>query len=84
MATIWSKERAFNAELAPRVGKYEAIPSNAQEESIKQKHPQLFSFEAVSIGDDNGQMFLVPLDESSKETAEFILKAIKFYIKENN
>lgn len=79
MAKVWSLKRLKSAKFGVRVATYEAIPANPQEAEMKENHPQLFKFEALSIGDDNGQAFLVPLDESSKETAELIIRAIAAY-----
>lgn len=79
MSKVWSLERLKKAKFGVRVATYEAIPANAHEAEMKESHPQLFKFEAISIGDDSGQAFLVPLDESSKETAELIIKAIAAY-----
>lgn len=84
MSIIWTKERAINASIGARKGKYEAIPEDKRAIEVRRTHPHLFKFEAVSVGDSSGQMFFVPLDESSEETAHFILKAIKFYIENNN
>ena len=81
MSRVWTKKEALGASLAPRKGTYEVLPASVIELGFKQTHPHLFTFEAVSVGDENGQMFLVPLDESSEETVKFILKAIKFYAK---
>jgi hypothetical protein len=78
--TTWSQQRMSGASIAPRIGKYEAIPQTYHESRVKETNPELFSFETVSVGDTGGQLFFVPLDESSKENAEFILEAIKFYI----
>lgn len=79
MAKVWSLKRLKSAKIGVRTATYEAIPATPQEAEMKEKHPHLFKFEALSIGDDNGQAFLVPLDESSKETAELIIKAIAAY-----
>jgi hypothetical protein len=79
MSKVWSLERLKKAKLGVRVATYEAIPANAHEAEMKESHPELFKFEAISIGDDSGQAFLVPLDESSKETAELIIEAIAAY-----
>lgn len=68
------------ASLAPQIGRYEAIPQSDREYKVKVTHPHLFEFDTVSVGDGKGQLFFVPLDESSKENAEFILEAINFYI----
>ena len=79
MTKVWSLERLKSAKISVRTATYEGIPANEQEEMMKKLHPEIFSFEAISIGDGNGQAFLVPLDESSKETAELIIKAIAAY-----
>ena len=79
MSEVWDIERLKAATVGDRVGQYEGIPATAREEAIKKSHPHIFSFQAVSIGDDNGQAFLVPLDESSGETAKLILRAIAAY-----
>lgn len=79
MSKIWSKERIKNAIIGLREGEYEAIAKLPHEIICKLNHPELFKFKAISIGDNKGQAFIVPLDESSKETAEFILRAIKAY-----
>lgn len=79
MSKVWSLERLKKAKFGVRVATYEAIPANSYEAENKEKHPHLFKFEALSIGDESGQAFLVPLDESSKETAELIIKAIAAY-----
>lgn len=78
--TNWSAERMSGASIAPRIGQYEAIPQTYHESRVKETNPELFTFETVSVGDTGGQLFFVPLDESSKENAEFILEAIKFYV----
>ena len=79
MSKVWSLRRLKRAKFGVRIATYEAIPARPYEAEMKEKHPQLFKFEALSIGDDSGQAFLVPLDESSKETAELIIKAIAAY-----
>lgn len=75
----WNKERLKNAAIGDRIAKYKAIPANAAEALYEKSHPEIFNFEAISIGDDGGQAFLIPLDESDNETAEYILRAIKAY-----
>lgn len=79
MSVNWSSDRLKRASIGVRENKYEAIPTSPQEMQAKETYPQLFEFNAVSVGDENGQAFLVPLDESSKETAEYILRAIATY-----
>ena len=41
-------------------------------------------FEALSVGDKDGQAFLVPLDESGIQTAKLILDAIAAYNHDRN
>ncbi|MEE9374514.1 MAG: hypothetical protein V3V00_15775 [Saprospiraceae bacterium] len=75
----WNIKRIKNATIAPRVAKYAGIPANEREEKIKKSHPLLFNFNALSVGDDTGQAFIIPLDESDRELAEYILRAINAY-----
>ncbi|MCK5606800.1 hypothetical protein KAR91_33165 [Candidatus Pacearchaeota archaeon] len=75
----WGKERLKKATINVRVARYEAHPANEREEAYKRTNPEIFNFDAISIGDEDGQAFLVPLDESDRETAEFIVRAIKAY-----
>lgn len=75
----WTKKRLKKASIAERVATYHAIPASPYEEAMKIKHPGLFEFRAISIGDKTGQAFIVPLDESDRETAELILRAIQAY-----
>lgn len=75
----WDKERLKSAAIGARAAKYEAIPADEQEEKHKVENPELFSFFAVSVGDEEGQAFFVPLDESDRDTAEYILRAIEAY-----
>lgn len=79
MSTIWNKERIKRVTIAPRIGIYEAIPQNLDEIQAKKNHPHIFKFKTLSIGDENGQAFFIPLDESSRENAEYIIRAIKAY-----
>lgn len=79
MSQTWSLERLKRANLGTRSAIYEAIPSTPYETEMKEKYPQLFRFEAISIGDDDGQALIIPLDDCSKETADLILKAIAAY-----
>ena len=84
MSTTWTPSRLKNATIGVRTATYEGHPGSHDIKAlvIKEKHPEIFTFEAISIGDDTGQAFIVPLDESSRETAEYILRAIAAY-KEN-
>ena len=80
MSSIWSKEEIKEATIAPRIGIYEFIPQTTREEKVKEKRPDMFRFNTLSIGlNRKGQLFFVPLDESSKENAEYILRAIAAY-----
>lgn len=79
MKPPWSPERLKQAKIGVRIAAYEAIPATIHEAAMKQKHPQMFKFEAISVGDDNGQAFIVPLDESSRDVAEYIIRAIAAY-----
>ena len=79
MSTIWNIQRLKAASIGPRTATYQGVPSTRKAEQVQKRKPEIFEFEAVSIGDENGQAFLVPLDESSKETAEYILRAIAAY-----
>jgi hypothetical protein len=75
----WGINRLKGASIAPNVAEYEAIPSTSEQQYFKQIKPELFKFQAISIGDENGQAFIVPLDESGRGTAELILKALAAY-----
>jgi hypothetical protein len=79
MSNDWSSARLKKATLGKCVGRYEAMSVTPQEAEVKKQYPEMFTFDAVSIGDKKGQAFLVPLDDSSKETAEYILRAIAAY-----
>jgi len=79
MSITWTPQRIKMARIGIRTAEYEGIPSTIHESLVKQAHPELFKFTAISIGDNSGQAFLVPLDESSKETADYILRAIAAY-----
>lgn len=76
---IWNKERIKNATFGLHKATYNINAETESMKQLKEKHPNLFEFEAISIVDRNGQLFFVPLDESSKENAEYILRAIKAY-----
>lgn len=81
MSTVWKPSRLKNATIGVRAATYEAHPkpNDLKGLILREKHPEIFTFEAISIGDDTGQAFIVPLDESSRETAEYILRAIAAY-----
>lgn len=79
MSKIWSKERIKNVNFGINSARYNIKPKTRHLKELEKKHPELFNFEAISIGDNDGQLFFVPLDESSKENAEYILRAIKAY-----
>ena len=76
IGTNWTPERLKNAALGMRVGTYEAVPMSIFE---RMQLGDNVRFQAVSVGDKRGQAFIVPLDESSVETAEYILRAIAAY-----
>jgi hypothetical protein len=79
MSKIWTAKRLKLATIGKRIATYEAIAATPEEEKIKMQQPKIFKFPAISIGDAHGQAFLVPLDESSRETAEYIIRAIAAY-----
>jgi len=66
-----------NLSVGPNKAKYEAIPGNSGQQAVKEECPELFEFEAVSIGNKDGQFCLVPLDESSEANALLIVNALK-------
>lgn len=75
----WSAKRIKAATIGARLGNYEAIPATSEEKAMSKIAPNILKFKAISIGDDKGQAFFVPLDESSRKTAEYILRAIAAY-----
>ena len=78
----WSLKRLQGAKIAPYEAEYDVTPLNRTEEEIRkvrETNPELFKFRAISIGDMNGQAFIVPMDESGRGTAELIIKALKAY-----
>jgi len=75
----WDKERLKKVGFGVKKANYECIPKNSDEIAVAKRYPEIFKFEALSIGDAEGQAFIVPLDESCKETAEYIMRAIKAY-----
>lgn len=79
MSQFWSLERLKRATLGIRTARYNAIPATLHEIEKQEKYPHLFEFDAISIGDNSGQAFIVPLDESGRETAELIMRAIAAY-----
>lgn len=75
----WSLERLKRATKGSLIAEYEGFPENFIGKELKKSNPDIFKFKAISVGDKEGQCFLVPLDESSEETCNLILKAIQFY-----
>lgn len=75
----WDKLRIKSASIGVRIGAYKALPANDIEKKQLEAHPEIMFFNAISIGDDDGQAFIVPLDDSDRETAEYILRALKAY-----
>lgn len=75
----WDIKRLKGATLALKVAQYEAVALTLEQVTMKRLHPELFNFEAISVGDEDGQAFIVPLDESGRGTAELILKALAAY-----
>jgi len=75
----WTLARLKKAAIASRTAKYEAIPATEHERKVKEVCPDMFVFDALSVGDNDGQAFFVPLDESNREVAELIIRAIIAY-----
>lgn len=75
----WDLDRLCGASLAPKKATYKAVPSTPYQIAVSETNPELFEFEAVSVGDDEGQAFIIPLDESSEEVAGIVIKALEFY-----
>jgi len=75
----WSVERIKGAVIGTRSSEYLANPKSEYEKNMFKTYPHLANFEALSIGDIAGQALLIPLDESSREVAEYVLRAIKAY-----
>ena len=75
----WNLDRLKMATIAPLTAKYKGIAETEAQIAVEIAHPELFYFSAISIGDDHGQACIIPLDESSKTTAELILRAIAAY-----
>jgi len=59
--------------LNPRENKYQAV-GNPKEMAILESIGHA-KFDALSIGAENGQVAIIPLDESNKGNAEFIVRA---------
>lgn len=76
MSNVWTPKRLKRATLGKRSGEYEAVPASISERMALGDRVR---FQAVSVGDSRGQAFIIPLDESSVETAEYILRAIAAY-----
>lgn len=79
MSKIWGKRRIKSSFIAPLAADYGVINLTEEQLIRKKDHPEIFKFQAISIGDRGGQLFFVPLDESSRKNAEYILRAIKAY-----
>lgn len=61
-------------EIAPRIAKYSVIPANDHERGQLERIGAL-TFDALSIGTPNGQVAIIPLDESSRGNATLIVGA---------
>lgn len=63
-------------EIAPRVGKYRAMPANTWESTHLAALGKI-DFDALSVGLPNGgpQVAIIPLDESSAEKARLVAAA---------
>lgn len=73
-------KRLNNVDISPETATYKPTVSTERLRRLKEQYPSLFEeFEAVSIGDDNGTVCLVPLDECDRETAQVVLKALNEY-----
>ena len=72
----WTKERLKNIYIAPKKVRYKVIPITSEEKVKAKRHPEILEFDALSVGDENGQAFIVPLDESSREVAEIIINTL--------
>lgn len=62
--------------IAPRIGKYQALPGNEEERVALEKIGGI-TFEALSIGTRSGQVAIIPLDESNRDNANLIVAAPK-------
>lgn len=60
--------------IAPRVGKYQVVPGNEEERLALEKIGGI-TFEALSVGTRNGQVAIIPLDESNRDNANLIAAA---------
>lgn len=61
-------------EVAPRIGRYQVIPSS-EDERRKLARINALEFDALSVGAPNGQMAMIPLDESNRANANLIAAA---------
>ncbi len=75
----WENERIKNVYIGPLSAAYKVTPTSYAEKQAFKTKPEMFEFEALSIGDNAGQMCIIPLDDSSRENAEYIIKALKYY-----
>jgi hypothetical protein len=65
-----------NWSVAPRIGKYQVLPGNEEERIALEKIGGI-TFEALSVGTRNGQVAIIPLDESNRDNANLIVSAPK-------
>ena len=80
MSIKWNKDIIKKAMIGARTATYKPAAQSAYQKLMEETHPEMFQFKALSVGcDEIGQLFIVPLDESSKENAEYILRAIRAY-----
>lgn len=63
--------------IAPDRVTYEVIVETSGQQAVKDENPELFRFDALSIGDGDGQFCLVPLDESDMGNARMIVNSLK-------
>lgn len=61
-------------EIGARVGRYQVVPANEQER-CKLASINALEFDALSIGTRNGQIAMIPLDESNIANARLIAAA---------
>ena len=75
----WENERIKNVNIGSLSAVYKVTPVSYAEKQAFKTNPEIFEFEALSIGNNAGQMCIIPLDDSSKENAEYIVEALKYY-----
>lgn len=64
--------------VAPRAARYQVVNDDPKVQA-RLEALGLDKFTALSIGTESGQLCIVPLDESSRENAEFIVRACNAY-----